>query len=292
VSYAAINSISPPHKIIETKTWFNGSHVEQSLSPIDQLIINTNELNILITKLALDVGSRQLGVLILLGYVSAVESFFRALIRRLVNTDPGSRATAAGRTVLFGAAIHHKRDMLPEALIETTSFAGANNVADAFRSFTGIDLPKLEGSSGPLHPHMRNFQMICELRHCCVHRFGRLGYKNAAELGLQAHGTLLEKPIMLNGLALEEIAGALRSYAKALNNAVFAKIMDRTCAHDVHMLDWKWEWRRDRRLFQRYYEIFAAKGDGVPPPAPKAIYDSLSAQHAVKARARARSQRA
>jgi hypothetical protein len=288
VSYAAITSIPAPHTAIETATWFDGSHVEPSLSPIDQLIINTNELNLLIATSAAGGHSRQLGALILLGYVSAVESFFRALIRRLVNTDPGSTAAAAGRVVSFGAALHHSRDMLPEALIEMTSFAGANNVAEAFKSFTGVELPKLETNPTPLHPHMRDFQRICELRHCCVHRFGRLGFKNATELGLKAHGRLLEKPLALDGGALGEIAGALRSYAKAVNNTVFVKIMDRTCVHDAHRLDWKWEWRRDRRVFQRYYEIFAATRDGVPPPPPKAVYDSLSAQHAARARARAR----
>ena len=43
-----------------------------------------------------------------------------------------------------------------------------------------------------------HFSKVCQLRHCIVHRFGRLGSKNMIELGLTEHKNYLEKPLKLN----------------------------------------------------------------------------------------------
>ncbi|MCV4861498.1 hypothetical protein OFB63_36165, partial [Escherichia coli] len=58
------------------------------------------------------------------------------------------------------------------------------------------------------------FMKVCELRHCCVHRFGKLGSKNAIRLGLAEHMKHLEKPIILNNDDLEQIAFIVENFIR------------------------------------------------------------------------------
>src|SRR5690606_25132686 len=129
----------------------------------------------------------------------------------------------------FGAALHLDAQMLPEAVLEEYSFASAKNIKDAIRELSGI--------KGHLPPDVEaallETQKICEMRHCCVHRFGKLGAKNAIKLRLGTHRSMLEKPLRLDRLALELVGASLRSFVKTINNFVFGALMERTVANRV-----------------------------------------------------------
>lgn len=276
LSFRGITAVSSNLAPVDASELFDRRYVDLKLSPIDQFIQNTNALN------RLYLGSEELpsemGALFLLGYVSAVESYFRALFRGLINIDEFAGRLAEPLGVPFGAALHLDKKMLPEAVIEEYSFASAKNVKDAIRDLGGIkgNLPN------EVEIVLREFQKVCEMRHCCVHRFGRLGAKNAIRLGLITRRDLLEKPLKLDSASLEQIGFLLRGFTKVVNNFVFASLMERSVSNRVdnqwrapYSTEWKWEWRLDKSRFMRYYALFSSSRDAVPSPAPRDVYDSL-----------------
>lgn len=277
-SYAAITSIQSSVSSFDTASLFDQTYVETILSPIDQFIENANAVNLL--YLSMPSVPHALGRLALLGYMSAVESYLRAVLRGIVNLDEYAARLVEPMSIPYGAALHLKQGMLAEALLEEFSFAGSEAVKDAIKVFAGVKGHR----SAEVDKALGEYQKICEMRHCCVHRFGKLGAKNAIRLGLSSHGKMLEKPLVLSQQALENIALTLRSFVKVVNNHLFRSIMERTVtnknesgAEKLYRQDWTWIYKADRPRFIRYYKLFATvKDSNVSPPAPD-LYVSLKA---------------
>jgi hypothetical protein len=244
-------------------------------SPIDQFIANTEVINIIYMP-APDPLPAEFGTLVLLGYMSAVESFFRALLRGLINIDEHTRRLAEPMNVSFGAALHHRPSLLPEALFEEMSFAGLRNIEIMLREIIGI-----KGQfPGEILTVLSEFKKVCELRHCCIHRFGKLGAKNAITLGLERHSQILEHPFSPTKDNLQEIADLLRTFAKTINNFIFHSVLNRTTdTRYRHVGDteqkWSWNYNQDRKYFVRYYTLFAATIDSPPSPPARIVYDSF-----------------
>lgn len=65
--------------------------------------------------------------------------------------------------------------------------------------------------------------MVCQLRHCIVHRFGFLGSNNAITLGLATHKNYLEKPLVISFSHLNEMVQVCENTVKLINNFLFVK---------------------------------------------------------------------
>lgn len=272
-SITALQAVLP----ISTLGLFPVSSQGAQNSPIDQFITNTNAINIIYLPTSINM-SPELGTLALLGYMSAVESFFRALIRGLINIDTHSRLIAEPLPLTFGAALHHHPSLLPEALLEDMSFAGMRNIETTLREIIGI----IGQFPGDVSVVMSEYKKICEIRHCCVHRFGRLGANNAIRLGLSEHSKALEKPFSPTKDNMQEIADLLRTFVKTINNYVFHSVLDRSCAisaYDNRKMydDWHWNYVKDKKRFNSYYDLFHSKLDNPPSPSAKDVYDSFRA---------------
>jgi len=227
----------------------------------------------------------ELGALAVLGYMSAVESYFRALLRNLIEIDQHVRILAEPMEITFAAARYHRRELVAEALTEGMSFAGEQNVTDMLRKRIGIkdQLPvEVEGI-------LKEFRKVCEIRHCCVHRFGRLGSKNAVSLGIVQHQDILEKPFTPTLDDLQTIADLLRTFVKTLNNYIFRSLIERIGLEggstNGGFCDWQWtgDFQEDSHRFERYYNLFASKNDTPPSPDITAVYTGLMSYFALKA---------
>lgn len=265
---------------LDTAKWFETAHVTIVESPIDEFRRNLAEIN----KLYLQAEQRKeyvpmLGSLVYLGMVSAAEGYFRSLLRRLILQDTVCEANAATRMVTYGAAIHHERDLLPESLLEGVSLASAKNVSNELRNLCGVDVPD------SLHQLFENFEAISQVRHCGIHRFGKLGSQQAIRLGIDQHKPLLEKPLALQVQQLQEIADALQALIHAVNSLCFSEILKRTHAasptgrakeklyHEV----WQQDWEEDKRRFTLYYDIFASTSKPDQSAPVKDVYDAFMA---------------
>ncbi|WP_139326375.1 hypothetical protein [Azonexus hydrophilus] len=281
--YGAITTTKGLSQTLDTVTLFDRNFADGKLSPIDQFIKNTNSVNLV--WLSLPEISPELASIALLGYMSAVESYMRALIRGIINIDKTAKLAVESQQISFAAAVHNNKELLPEALLEETSFVSPDNIKKSLNKFIG-----LQPSYSDLEKHFEEFEKICQLRHCCTHRFGKLGTKNAVALGLAKHNDCLEKPIRLGRAELELSADILRDFVKSLNNIVFRAILERTAIGGKTSVqgliavkeNWSGKYHQDRKRFLQFYSLFASTTDSIPSPEPKRVYESFSGAFKLK----------
>ena len=254
-----------------TETFFDICYVEGDLSPIDNFFDNTRDLNILITTLATIPPNLQKKNfnLILLGQISAVESYLREIIRKLIIYDEECKQTSSESQLSYGAALNYTLEILPEALMEQYSFASKKNIMDAFRNFLNI---KGHTPQELLHA-LEEFEKICQLRHCVIHRFGKLGSNNALKLGIDVHARCLEKPLSLTEAHLYETYIICKNLVLVLNSYLFKSILQRTTIIDGF---WTWDLRKDKKKFRGYYEIFKSdRASETPAGSLNLAYNAL-----------------
>lgn len=227
---------------LETKESFDTEYRDPGLSAIDHFCEKQREL----ARLLPPDPSPILTSLVLLGIVSAVESYCREVIRRVILVDSVSRKKCEGKQLSFGAARVLGTELLPEALLEGVSIAGSSNIKETFRTFLDVDLNK----STRLKSAIEHFSVVVELRHCAVHRFGKLGTKNAIALGLDLHLSCIEKPLLLSYAGMQTVLEISFSLVCELNNYLYAKILERS--ND----NWSWDYRRDKKRFGQVFCLF------------------------------------
>jgi hypothetical protein len=218
-------SAAPAIARLDTASWFDSAHEAPAHSPIDEFLDNLYKIN----KLYLQAQGRGeytsiLGSLVYLGMVSAAEGYFRSLLRRLILTDEVCQANASSRMVSYGAAVHHESDLLPEALLEGISLASAKAVAGELKGLCSITQMNKESVPHQLKLLFDNFEDICQIRHCGIHRFGKLGSQPSAPARhRKIPSTLLEKPLKLNVAHLQDIAEALEALIRGVNSYCFLR---------------------------------------------------------------------
>lgn len=283
---ASITPFSAPAiSRLDTSVWFDATHSSQDLSPIDEFNENLAAINILYLQAdARNEYTATLGGLVYLGMVSAAEGYFRSLLRRLILTDEMCAENAATRTVSYAAAVHHQPDLLPEALLEGVSLASKKNVAAELRTLCNISQMGKNGEVPPsLEKLFQNFEDICQVRHCGIHRFGKLGSQQALRLGMEKHKPLLEKPLRLTVTHLQDIAEALEALIRAVNSYCFFDMLKRT--HDaspvgkakvtLYRQSWTRDWESDRDRFTRFHSIFASTRANASSVSANVTYDAF-----------------
>jgi hypothetical protein len=275
-SYTDIVAISAISAYLDTESVFDASFREGRLSPIDQFLINTNKINVFWAGEGI---TQEFGTICFLGYMSAVESYIRALIRGIIQVDSFAQEIAFDKDIKFGAAMHHEKSLLPEALMDSHSFISIKNIQTTFNDLIGLNLSLS-------NQVVKEFDKICQLRHCCVHRFGKLGAKNAMSLGMEKHKSLLEKPVNFNREQISLVSANLRSIVKTINNSAYKAVIDRTTPTFKNATDrrkyerehtpvWAKNYSEDKAKFGLYYKLFATKNDTIITPRAKTMYDLM-----------------
>jgi hypothetical protein len=273
--FSGIVKVQAITQVIDTESLFDKDYKEQDISPIDEFLTNANRINLL--WVSSPVISREMATIAFLGYMSAVESYVRALVRGLVQVDSHSQKEASKKEITFGAALHHTKQLLPEALMDEFSFVHTDNIKTTFKTL--LDLRLLINTEAE-----NEFNKICQLRHCCVHRFGKLGAKNAMKLGIDKHSSLFEKPLNLSMSDLGLIAQNLRSIVKQINNSAYKEVLNRTFPVPANQKQrkefevagkvniWSKNYTDDKEKFRPYYNLFATKEDAVKSESAMLMY--------------------
>jgi hypothetical protein len=246
--------------LLDISNMVDTSYIESQASPIDTFIEMSRELNKLLPgepeKL-----TNHLSNLLVLGYISAVESFIRKLLRQLILIDAVSKEACEKCKLTYGAAVSYDIEMLPESLMEERTFTGKEIIRSAFKDLLGIPNNKYPTD---VEDVLEQYSKVCQIRHCIVHRFGHIGSDNARKLGLTDYKKLLNKPVRLDFDTLQHILLVCNNTVKALNNFLFLEILRRTISGENRF--WKWDYRKDKTKFKRYFELFYSKelGSGDP----------------------------
>ncbi|WP_188746660.1 hypothetical protein [Parapedobacter defluvii] len=257
------NAVLPGLTPYDLNKAIDRAYIDSDISPIDSFITNGIEINKLMTANP----SAVLGNLIILGYISAIESYFRALFRKLILIDDTCRNICEKRQVTYGAVLSNKKNTLPEALFEDVSFAGKKNIITSINNFLNLNIQE-SNLSPDLSSNLNSFSEICELRHCIVHRFGKFGSKNAISLGLDKHLHNVEKPIKCDFNTLQTIISVCHNTVRISNNFLFAGILKRLILDGSKKKTntvWTWDYSKDRDKFNGYFETFYSR---LAPPQP------------------------
>ncbi|EJI1393183.1 hypothetical protein HJ101_17840 [Vibrio parahaemolyticus] len=243
---------------LDTSTLFKQDDTNQ-LSPIDTYIERSKALFVKLGNLEREGhikadDDRELYNLFLLGMVSNVESYFRHLFRELILFDAISYGQCLEQQLTYAAAMHHDQKLLPEALLEQCTFISFDNIKSTTKSFLDLTINKGSADHKELVESLFEFEQLCQLRHCIVHRAGLLGSKNAIKLGIDKHKGFFEKPIFLDLNFLQESNVICMNSVKNFNNFIFNSILKRYVDNNKSSI--AWNYNIDRKWFKKYFELF------------------------------------
>lgn len=242
-----INNIVPIYTAaqFDTSSCIDSKHKRGSYSPISTFTEESIRLRKYVDPSTFD---NRLSNYIFLGQMSAAESYFRAIIRSTILVDSISEANVASKQITYAAAKYLDKSMIPEALLENLSFSSINNIEKALREYLKVKENFPEGLKNALS----EFDKVCQLRHCIVHRFAYLGSTNAANLGIESHGNLIEKPIKFSYSSLQSAFQVIDICVKTFNNFLFTYLIYRLAENNFIL----WNYRDDRILFEKFYTLF------------------------------------
>ncbi|QSO54074.1 hypothetical protein JZ785_10045 [Alicyclobacillus curvatus] len=221
----------------------------QSKSPIDEYYKVTTEI-VRLTDPALLVTNPVLSQLIILGVVSAVEGYLRAIFCEILDTCPFARKHAASKQIRFGALDYYEFNRLAEALFDMSSFASHSETKSKTRELLGMEFNK--GSS--IEVALVNFDMVCNLRHCAIHSGGTLNAHNAKELGLSKD--YVNKKLQPNSVSLQDAMKICHSFVRAFNQFAFNETFKRWIPQRF-----RGNWKSEKRQFITLIDIFWSKTD-------------------------------
>ena len=242
---------------LDTLSLFNIESPSE-LSPIDMFVDRNKKLMVKLGELErenlLDPEvDGYIYNLFLLGFVSNVESYFRSVIRSAILIDPICYKSCLEQQLTYAAAVHHKIELLPEALLENCTFISYSNISKTVGSYLNITFNRQDLEVLALINEIEMFGELCELRNCIVHRAGLLGSKNAIKLGIDEYKNLFEKPITLNNTFLQQSSTVCLNAVRGFNNFLFNALIKRL-SEDTD--DLTWDYRKDKILFEKYFNLF------------------------------------
>ncbi|HHX3465974.1 TPA: hypothetical protein ACU9NN_001189 [Enterobacter asburiae] len=232
-------------------------------SPIDVYIKKNKSLLVKLGRLereglldSTNEEDRDVYNLFLLGFISNVESFIRRIIRETILLDNIAYEQCLEQQLTYAAAIHHKVDLLPEALLENCTFISLDNIQKTTKTYLDININKQSSDQKELIECLSMFEQLCQLRHCIVHRAGLLGSKNAVKLGINQHSKFFEKPIVLDFSFLQESSAICLNCVRTYNNFLFNELLKRYVLTNKSALSWNFN--SDRKWFSRYFKLFVS----------------------------------
>lgn len=243
---------------------FCRSAADAGQSPVDDYYTYVEHLLTLGDATALET-SDTLGRLLLLGLVSGVEVYFRAVLAGVIRVCPVSRAHAADQQIPFGAIDYYGSDAVEWGLFDASSLAGLEEIRSRTRKLLGIDLPR----GGSLDGALREFDKICHLRHAAVHARGALGRGNATALGLGPESGRMALELAMP--TLHRAGVACHSSVRAYNRFIYRTTVERWLERGR----FAGTWAEDRAIFQPLFDLFHSRIDKSGPANAFHAYRSL-----------------
>lgn len=245
-------------------------------SPIDGVYSYIASTIVLGPQAVLDTNPA-LGRLLLLGFVSSVDDYFRRIMAGVVSICPYARERVSDKMVAFGAIDYYEMAQQGLSLFENTSFASFKDVKSQTQNVLGWTI-----SSSSLVTAIQKYEVLCHMRHAATHAGGGLSSRNARELGMKSSGVAHQ--VVLNYGDLQAAAAICTSVVRAYNRSGYRYILEAWIGNGLLVADW----REDSKYLTPLYELFRSREDAV---APKSAYRTfVSIRPAILAAAVAQTQ--
>jgi hypothetical protein len=193
-----------------------------------------------------------LGKALLLGVVSAVEHYFRAVLSGLTYLCPLVRQKASSLVVPFGAMEYYSREDIGLALFENSSLADSIEVLKFTQKLLGIQVQQNSSISAAL----AEYDKLCQLRHAAVHSRGDLAHKNLQSLGIKSTTGRLAIRVELS--TLHSSAAVCQNVVRAYNRLIYKKTLEAWIGNRVLSGNWK----QDKARFAPIFNLFHSQQDG------------------------------
>lgn len=189
--------------------------------------------------------------LMLIGVVSAVESYCRGIIKSILCLDHHIfKQKAYSASLSYGAALSKNTEIYPEAILEECSFTNLNNIKTTIKEILGLTISAQATQS--LYTTLQEYEKVCSIRHCIVHRSNKLGSSNAIKLGYDSHSPYIEKQIFIDLTSLEEMTNICSNVVYELNDFLLNYVLRSA----LEIEDWEGSYKEDHRKFKKYIRIF------------------------------------
>jgi len=215
-------------------------------SPVDQYLNSQREILLLGSKEMLE-AHNVLGRLLIVGLVSAVEAYVRAILSACLELCPVCRKHASKQNIPLGGVLWHGVSGFSRSAFEHNSFASRDELTSAFKKYLNLDLP--DKRFGTV---LSEFEQICQLRHGIVHGDGLLPGRNAVLLDIEK----FEDPmrIVARFQELQDVAAVLNMTVLSLNRFLFPILCQRWAEDWRNRVDWKKS--MSGRLFTQVWDLF------------------------------------
>ncbi|GMG84000.1 hypothetical protein LNKW23_32140 [Paralimibaculum aggregatum] len=219
------------------------------VSPVDQYLRSARSLIAYGTDKRLRENDF-LGRLLLLGVISASESYFRSILAHCLEMCPVCKKAAGEKSVNLGGALWHGQSGFSRSAFEHLSFSSADELKKATNGFLGV---KLEDAK--FRQPLEEYETVCQLRHGIVHNDGILPGRNAVQLGVEGQ----RKPMAINVdfAKLQEAAAVIETLVVSVNRELFSVMCKRWA------IDWRqgidWDENEELKLFKNIWAAFDCK---------------------------------
>lgn len=272
--HTAINTVrfaaAPRSLNVNWDSFFSPSPSVTSESPIDAFYEEhqgLTSLSGLVSTAAIVPNLRPiLARQLVLGYVSATETYMRHMLAGAVALCPHVRRRAADLSISFSAVDFYAVSEIEHALFERENFSGEREIATALRNRLGIDVK----APTPLAAALSDFGKLCELRHAIVHSRGLVSSINARKVGYTAASRV---HVQVDTGELLDVAAVCMNLVREVNDEAARSML--------------WEWivggqvvgrkRDDARRVNRLVSLFTSSRDAIAgtPGIPRGIDDLL-----------------
>jgi hypothetical protein len=193
--------------------------------------------------------------LLLVGFVSATENYFRDVLAGIVSLCPVAQTCASQERISLGTVLWHGGKLAGRGAFELISFTSAENVKSTTKKYAALDVKR----NGPLDAALVEYEKICELRHGIVHSGGVIAGKNALKLELSQ--ATPETTIGLGFAELQECAEICSTVVAAANAELFSEMVTRWATKWRHHSSWDESTAAAR--FSALWDLFHSVGDAV-----------------------------
>lgn len=205
-----------------------------------------NNLKQLVKFSAQHEREREVIRLALLGLVSLTENYFRIILSDVLRLCPASHELCAKMDVKFSSAHYYSTGSISRSLVDGCVFSNSSTISDETKRLTGLNVLDSESVKNAL----AEFQKVCILRHAAVHSFGRIGGKNAMDLGLRQKVNVMVSP---SYEAFDEICGICQNLVRSYNSFMWKACLSRLRAKGFLNFD---DTSEDRAFFNELQTAF------------------------------------
>lgn len=221
-------------------------------SPIDDFYSSTGGILTKINPDYIATYGDDITGLLLVGFISATENYFRDILGAILEICPVARQCSSDEKVQLGSLLWGSKELHNRSAFEFLAFSNAKNVKETFSKFVSHTIVQ----NGVWHNMLPEYDKLCELRHAVVHSGHIIAGKNALKLSLRS--SKKELKLNLDYARVQSAGRVCTALVQSANNELFELMVSRWAVKWRQLPSWSED---QERLIREIYNTFQSKRD-------------------------------